>query len=301
MQRQGQRGRYVARDGVDITVDPGLLLANEPFIVAAELDGKRPVSRAWLAAGIEQGVVETLFARDIEVTRDVAWTEATEAVSAVERRRLGAIVLGERAIRADPGDVATALLGALLQRGLLESEEVTRELDRHAFAHSIDGRDAFRVDKSALARTAADWLLPAVVGMRTLADASRLDVRGALLARLDYGDRRRLEEIAPTHLTVPTGTSVRVDYRDTTAPSIAVRIQEVFGLVETPRVGLGRVPVTLHLLSPAHRPVQVTRDLAGFWKNSYFDVRKDLRGRYPKHPWPDDPANATPTRKARPR
>ncbi len=301
MRRSGQRGRYVARDGVDVAIDPGLLLANEPFIVAAALDGKRPVSRAWLASAIDSEVVESLFADDIDTARVVGWTEATESVSAVERRRLGAIVLDERAIRADPTEVASALLEALRQRGVLESAEVAAELGRLAFAHSIDARISFLADAPTLQQTASDWLLPALIGKRTLADANRVDIREAVLSRLDHRDRRRLEEVAPTHLTVPTGTSVRVDYRDQSAPAISVRIQEVFGLVDTPRVGLGRVPVTMHLLSPAHRPVQVTRDLAGFWKNSYFEVRKDLRGRYPKHPWPDDPASATPTRRVKPR
>jgi ATP-dependent helicase HrpB len=137
--------------------------------------------------------------------------------------------------------------------------------------------------------------------MRTLADASRVDVPEALLASLDYKQRRLLDEIAPSHVAVPTGSRLQVDYSDPAAPSMAVRIQELFGLTETPRVGRGRVALTLQLLSPAHRPVQVTRDLAGFWKNSYFDVRKDMRGRYPRHPWPDDPATAVPTRRVKPR
>jgi len=122
-----------------------------------------------------------------------------------------------------------------------------------------------------------------------------------LLARLPWAQRARLDALAPTHLVVPTGSRIRIDYGDPEAPSVAVRLQELFGLAETPRVGEGRVPLTLRLLSPAQRPVQVTRDLAGFWRTSYFDVRRDLRGRYPKHPWPDDPLAAEPTRRAKPR
>lgn len=301
MQRAGQRGRYVTRDGVDVIIDSGTLIANEPFIVAAQLDGKRPLSRAWLAAPLDRAVVERLFEADIDTIRTVAWNETTESVTAVEQRRLGAIVLGERTVRADPTDVASALLKALLDRGFLERDEITSELARLGFARSIDPRDAYAVDAVSLKNSADEWLLPALDGMRTLAAAEKLDLREALLSRLDYRDRKHLDDIAPTHITVPTGTRVRVDYGDLAAPSVAVRIQELFGLVDTPKVGLGRVPLTLHLLSPAHRPVQVTRDLAGFWKNSYFDVRKDLRGRYPKHPWPDDPATATPTRRAKPR
>jgi ATP-dependent helicase HrpB len=301
MQRPGQRGRYVTRDGIDVILDAGTLIANESFIVAAQLDGKRPLSRAWLAAPIERTVVERLFSADIQSSRTVAWNEATESVTATEQRRLGSIVLAERSIRADPGDVAEALLTSLLDRGFLAREEITAELSRLAFANAIDPRPGFQADAETLARSAREWLLPSLSGIRSLAAAEKVDLREALLSRLEYRDRKRLDEIAPTHIVVPTGTRVTVDYSDVTAPFAAVRIQELFGLLDTPRVGLGRIALTLHLLSPAHRPVQVTRDLAGFWKNSYFDVRKDLRGRYPKHPWPDDPATATPTRRTKPR
>jgi ATP-dependent helicase HrpB len=301
LRRGGQRGRYVTRDGVEVAVDAGTLIANEAFIVAAELDGRRPLSRAWLAAPLEATVVETLFADAIEVARVVSWNNESQSVTAVEQRRLGAIVLGERIIRADPADLAAALGQAMIDRGFLERDEVKGALARLAFAHSIDPRESFATDLPDLVRSAPGWMFPALAGLRSLGEAEKVDLADAVLGRLDFRDRRRLDEIAPTHITVPTGSRVRIDYANPAGPSAAVRIQELFGLVDTPRVGLGRVAIALHLLSPAHRPVQVTRDLAGFWKNSYFDVRKDLRGRYPRHPWPDDPASATPTRRAKPR
>jgi ATP-dependent helicase HrpB len=145
------------------------------------------------------------------------------------------------------------------------------------------------------------WLRPHLAGVRRRADVERLPLHDLLLEMLTWEQRRRLDELAPTHIVVPTGSRIQIDYGDPKAPLIAVRLQEMFGLADTPRIAGGRVPVTLHLLSPAHRPVQVTRDLAGFWRSSYFDVRKDLRGRYPKHEWPEDPLNATPTRRAKPR
>jgi ATP-dependent helicase HrpB len=140
-----------------------------------------------------------------------------------------------------------------------------------------------------------------LVGLRTRAEVERLDPGAVLLDALTWEQRRALDALAPTHVTVPTGSRIPVDYSDPRAPALAVRLQELFGLADTPRVAGGAVPLTLHLLSPARRPVQVTRDLAGFWRSSYFDVRKDLRGRYPKHEWPDDPLSATPTRRAKPR
>jgi ATP-dependent helicase HrpB len=129
----------------------------------------------------------------------------------------------------------------------------------------------------------------------------RVDLTSTLLDLLTWEQRRSLDLLAPTHVVVPTGSRIPVDYGDPEAPAIAVRLQELFGLAETPRIANGAVLLTLHLLSPAHRPVQVTRDLAGFWRSSYFEVRKDLRGRYPKHEWPEDPLSATPTRRAKPR
>ena len=135
--------------------------------------------------------------------------------------------------------------------------------------------------------------------IRSSRELRTLDVAGSLLGMLDWDQRRRLEQLAPTHFEAPTGSRLSIDYSDPQAPSVSVRLQEMFGARETPTVLGGRVALTLHLLSPAQRPVQVTRDLAGFWRSSYFDVRKDLRARYPKHAWPDDPVTATPTKRAR--
>jgi ATP-dependent helicase HrpB len=155
------------------------------------------------------------------------------------------------------------------------------------------------VSDEALRATLASWLLPALQSAGTLDALGRLDVADALLGRLTWKQRERLDVLAPTHCVVPSGSRLPIAYADAAAPALAVRLQELFGLADTPRVGDGRVPLTLHLLSPAQRPVQVTRDLAGFWARSYFEVRKDLRGRYPKHHWPDNPLEATPTARAK--
>ena len=151
----------------------------------------------------------------------------------------------------------------------------------------------------ALLATMDTWLRPHLSGRRRRVDIERLDLAMILLGLLTGEQRHRLDVLAPTHVVVPTGSRIPVDYSDPVAPSLSVRLQELFGLAQTPRVGGGTVPVTLQLLSPARRPVQVTRDLAGFWRTSYFDVRKDLRGRYPKHEWPEDPMSAVPTRGTR--
>ena len=157
------------------------------------------------------------------------------------------------------------------------------------------------VSDAALRVTAREWLLPHLVGLRRRDAVDALDLGALLLSRLSWRQRAELDELAPTHLEVPSGSRIRIDYTDPDAPVLAVRLQEVFGLEATPRLAGGGVPIILHLLSPARRPVQVTRDLAGFWRHSYFEVRKELRGRYPKHAWPDDPLRAEPTRRIRPR
>jgi ATP-dependent helicase HrpB len=299
--RRGDRGRYVLRAGNEITIDPASSLAGDEFIVVAELDGKGPVSRAYLAAPIERAAVESQFAVQVVVKRVVEWSARDEAVVAREQRRLGAIVLDEHDVRADPTDVASALMHALLDRGVLDNGELRAELARFELVRRLRPTEWPQVTMATLRLTADAWLLPHFVGMRRLVDAEKLDWTAAILSLIDGRQRKLLDELAPTHLVVPTGSRIRIDYSDPASPTLSVRIQELFGLRDTPRVGGGVVPITLHLLSPANRPVQVTRDLAGFWKNSYFDVRKELRGRYPRHPWPDDPLSAAPTRRVKPR
>jgi ATP-dependent helicase HrpB len=137
---------------------------------------------------------------------------------------------------------------------------------------------------------------PHLVGLRSLEQVARLDLQEILLTELSWEQRQEMDRLAPTHLEVPSGSRIPLDYSDISAPVLAVRLQEVFGLLDTPRIGGGKVPLLIHLLSPASRPVQVTRDLRSFWNTGYFEVRKDLRGRYPKHHWPDDPLLAPPTR-----
>ncbi len=145
------------------------------------------------------------------------------------------------------------------------------------------------------------WLSPYIGGMRSRNDLGRLKMTDIMESQLSWQERQQLDEEVPTHLTVPSGSRIPVDYSDPAAPFLAVRLQELFGLQQTPLIAGGKLPVTIHLLSPAQRPVQVTKDLASFWKNTYFEVKKDLKGRYPKHYWPDNPLEAAPTNRAKPR
>ena len=203
----------------------------------------------------------------------------------------------------DEAAVAEALLSALTTEqgmSLTWRDDASQLRSRLAFLHRhVDGWPD--VSDDSLRATVRDWLLPHLIGLRRREEVDALDLAALLLWRLSWRQRGELDDIAPTHVEVPSGSRIRIDYTDPDAPVLAVRLQELFGLDTTPSVARGAVPLTLHLLSPAHRPVQVTRDLAGFWRNSYFEVRRDLRGRYPKHPWPDDPMRAEPTRRVRPR
>ena len=171
---------------------------------------------------------------------------------------------------------------------------------RVRFLHRLEPRHWPDVSDEALLATLEDWLGPYLHGITRRAHLADLDLHAALTGLLNWEQQRALDELAPTHITVPSGSRISIDY-DNDPPVLAVRLQELFGLKETPRIVGGRVALLLHLLSPARRPVQVTQDLAGFWANSYFDVRKDLKGRYPKHHWPDDPLQAQATARAKPR
>jgi ATP-dependent helicase HrpB len=215
---------------------------------------------------------------------------------------LGALVLADEPLRdVDPAEAATALARALAADGIdaLPWSANARTLrQRLAFLHRVDGSWP-DVSDAALAESIDAWLAPRIVGMRRRDVVARLDLGAALLEQLSWSQRAALDDLAPTHITVPSGSRLPIDYVDPDAPVLAVRLQEMFGCADTPRIARGRVPLTLQLLSPAQRPLQVTRDLAGFWQSSYLDVRREMRGRYPKHEWPEDPLGATPTARAK--
>ena len=302
--RPGGGGRYLLRSGGGAVLPAGDRLAEEPYLVVTETDGGRPEGRVALAAPVTEEEILADFADQIEREAVIAWEDAAAAVTTRRRTRLGAIVLADAPLRdADPAAVAAALLDGIERAGIdaLPWRDSARQLrDRLRFLHRLDPSWP-DVSDAALAARLREWLAPRVAGMRRRDELDRLDLADALLGLVPWDRRQALAELAPTHLAVPSGSRIAIDYADPAAPVLAVRLQELFGLAETPRIGRGTVPLTLHLLSPARRPVQVTRDLAGFWRGSYFDVRKDLRGRYPKHHWPDDPLAAAATARARPR
>jgi ATP-dependent helicase HrpB len=302
--RPGQRGHFLLRNGRGAALLEAQPLSEADWLVAAEVGGEGRESRIFLAAPVELAELEAHFAEQMEEERVLEWDAEAGAVRARRRTRLGALVLRDAPwADPDPEAVRDALLEGVAREGVerLPWGRAARQLqERILFLHRLDPSWP-DVSDAALAATLPGWLGPHVYGIRRREELGRLDLAGVLLALLSWERRRALEELAPTHLTVPSGSRVPIDYSDPEAPVLAVRLQEVFGLTETPRLARGRVPLTLHLLSPAGRPVQVTRDLASFWRSTYFEVKKDLKGRYPKHYWPDDPLTATPTHRVRPR
>ena len=302
--RPGGRARYMLRNGRGAELTGVQSLSEEPYLVVAALDDRRPEARIHLAATISIEDIRNTFADQITVDDVIEFDDAAGAVVAKRQERLGAIVLREVDLdRPDAERLRTTILDAIRRRGLAAlpwSPAAQRLRERIAFVghHEADWPD---VSDDALQRRLHEWLGPLLDGIRRVADLDRVDIAEALASMIDWRRRRELDELAPTHAVMPTGSRIPIDYSDPDAPSVSVRIQEVFGLEESPKVLRGRVPLTMELLSPAHRPVQVTRDLAGFWRTSYFDVRKDLRGRYPKHEWPEDPLTAAPTKRAKPR
>jgi len=296
-------GRYTLSIGRGASLPEGQPLAQAEFIVAAELDDQGQESRIRLAAALDEADLHRHFADLIREEEHVRWEAEAEAVRARAVRRLGAVPLGERPLaKPDPAQVTAALLHGIrsLGLGVLPWNRSAQQLkERVRFLAAQGGNWPDWADE-ALAATMEEWLAPYLDGMRSRADLQRLQLAHVLEAALSWEQRSALDREAPTHIAVPSGSRLPVDYSDPSAPALFVRLQELFGLPDTPRIGGGKVPLTLHLLSPAQRPVQVTRDLAGFWRGAYFEVRKDLKGRYPKHFWPDDPLHAPATRRARP-
>jgi ATP-dependent helicase HrpB len=275
---------------------------DDQFLAVAYLEGPPHQLRAALAAPVSRAELEQLFADQMENRDEVRWDAATGRVLARRLRRLGALVLSDTQLtQPDPELIAQALLEALRMAGVARlpwSEAATALRQRLAFLHHHFPDNWPDVSDEVLAAELDDWLGPQLVGLQRLNEVSRLDWNELLLQRLPGGwaQRQELDRLAPSHLEVPSGSRVALDYTDPAVPVLAVKLQELFGLTETPTVATGRVPLLLHLLSPGGRPAQVTRDLRSFWQTGYFEVRKDLKGRYPKHPWPDKPMEHTPTK-----
>ncbi|MFD2245348.1 ATP-dependent helicase HrpB [Pontibacter ruber] len=275
------------------------LFGEAEFYGVAHLDlGNQP--RVLLAAPVAKDEILEHFADQLEEVQDVRWDAAAGRVVARQITRLGALTLEEAAqAKPDPELVADALLQALVEKGIDRlpwSEEALRSRQRLAFLHQLEPDRWPDVSDEALEASIEVWLRPHLSGLRSLEQVSRLNFNELILGDLSWELRQEMDRLAPTHLQVPSGSRISLDYSEATTPVLAVRLQEVFGMLDTPKIGGGKVPLLLHLLSPASRPVQVTRDLRSFWSTGYFDVRKDLRGRYPKHHWPEDPLSAPPTR-----
>lgn len=297
-------GRFLLESGRGAVIAESQALAQSQYIVAAELDGQGSDSRIFLAAPLQLEQIKQYFSQQIESKTQVAWDTSYQAVRARTYECLGALVLKENPCNnPNESELTEALLKGISLEGLeiLPWSKAARQFrQRLLFAYSQEDKWPDVSDKNMLA-TLNDWLGPHVYGIASRAELAKINLLTALESLLTWSERQELDRYAPAYIVVPSGQRIAIDYSSPESPVLAVRLQEVFGLKATPCIALGKVPLTLHLLSPAYRPVQVTRDLSSFWANTYFEVKKDLKGRYPKHYWPDDPATAVPTNRTRPK
>jgi ATP-dependent helicase HrpB len=310
--RPGAEGRFTLANGRGAYFAEPQGLAKQELIVAVDLDDRERDARILLAAPLTRSEIEEHLSERLRRAESVEWSSREQAVVARRTLQLDSIVLEEKPLPQIPVEAARAAMLVGIRELGIEALHWTREARdlqaRIEFVRKLHGPDSSRVtaanswpavSDADLAATVETWLAPWLDDVTRKEHIARISLIDVLRSLLTWDQQRELDAIAPTHLQVPTGSQIRIDYLDQSAPAISVRLQEVFGLDATPRIGNGRIPVTFKLLSPAQRPVQVTRDLAGFWRGSYADVRKDMRGRYPKHYWPENPLEAQPTRGVR--
>ncbi|MNI47749.1 ATP-dependent RNA helicase HrpB [compost metagenome] len=278
-------------------------LAAEEYLALAEVDDEGVEGRILLAAPLYENHITAHYHQEMKEEKSAVWDEDTGTVKARIKVSLGAIVMKDQPDpRPSEEMIVQALLNSVKEHGMkvLPWNAKSRQLQaRIIFMHSLDNKWP-NVSNEALTESVEEWLAPYIMGFRKRSDFNRLSLTMIFENMLGWELLQELNEEAPTHLYAPSGSKIPVQYEGPQAPYAAVRLQEVFGMLDTPRIGYGRIAIILHLLSPASRPVQVTSDLNSFWNNTYFDVKKDLKGRYPKHYWPDDPMNAVATRKVRP-
>ncbi len=302
---RGKPGEFLLANGRAAQVEPHDVLARETFLAVGEIAGRAAASRILVAAPLSLEEIEAV-AGDMIVSKDELSFDPQKAqLTARRQKRLGAIVLVEQGLRAEGPDAANVLAEGIA-RFAFDKLPWTRALqqwrDRIVFVRTAEGDDAWPdLSDEALKASIKDWLAPYLDGKTSLAEISTSDLDAALKTLLPYELQRRLEAEAPTHFETPAGSSIALDYAAEGGPLLSVRVQELYGLKDHPSIAKGKVPLTLELLSPAYRPIQITKNLPGFWQGSWSSVKSEMKGRYPKHVWPDDPASASPTTRAKPR
>ena len=302
---RGAPGQFLLANGRGASLDATQSLARSPFLVAAELSGSAAATRILLAASADEADILAAAGPRIRETDEVEFDRAAAALRSRRVRRLDGIVLASepRAVAAND-ETSRLLADGIARLGLSRlpwSKAHMQLRDRVGFLRAAGEAEWPDLTDDALAKTVAEWLAPYLAGKTKLSEIGADDLGKALDALLPWNLKRRLEEEAPTHFAAPTGNRHAIDYEAAGAPALHIRVQELFGLTQHPAIANGKVPLTLHLLSPAQRPIQITRDLPGFWKGSWAAVKAEMKGRYPRHPWPDDPASAAPTARAKPR
>jgi ATP-dependent helicase HrpB len=297
--------RYQLANGRGARLHDNTVLYGEPWLVALDLRFEERDSLILSAAPFDPALLERDFPQRFARARTLRWNRDTRAVEAFAEERFAAIVLGRRAVPVSADEAVPALLTALRELGpgaLAWSDHAANLRARVALLReACPELQLPDLSDAALLASLDAWLAPHLAGKTRLEALTPALLAEALAARLDYAQRRAVDELAPESITVPSGNARRLQYSTGAAPVLAVKLQELFGLADTPRIAKGRVAVVLHLLSPAQRPIQVTQDLRGFWERTYPEVKKELKGRYPRHPWPDDPWSARATARAKPR
>jgi ATP-dependent helicase HrpB len=303
--RGGAAGAFLLVNGRGANVDPASPLAREPFLAVAELAGTAAQGRILSAAPIALAEIEQRFSDRIATREEIAFDPASASLRGRRSRRLGAISLSDQPMPvAANDDTAQKLANGIASLGMHRlpwTKSLQQWRDRVMFLRASEGEEWPDLSDAALAQTINAWLAPALAAKTTLGEITADELNTAVRALLPWPLQRRLDAEAPTHFAAPTGSQVAIDYEAEGGPKIAIRVQELFGLDRHPAIAGGKAPLLIELLSPAHRPVQMTRDLPGFWRGSYAAVRAEMRGRYPKHPWPEDPIAAQATRRAKPR
>jgi ATP-dependent helicase HrpB len=296
LRRKGEAPRWVLSGGKGAVMEPGTPLALSRLIVATDLDGDAREARVRQAVAISEAELRGLFAGQIAWREVCHWSRREGRILARRQECFGALVLDDRPWDAPPQAMARAAFDGLRLLGLPWLPAARRLRARIALARRDDWPEVS--DAALLAEDG--WLLPYLDRVRTEADLRALDLTEALKALLSWEQQAELDRVAPAHFTTPLDRRVPIDY-DGEVPGIEIRLQEMFGVTQHPVVGAGRLPLRVTLLSPGQKAIQVTRDIPGFWRTSYADVRKDMRGQYPRHPWPEDPTEAEPTLRAKPR